>query len=47
MSDGPGVTKPNWPTPPTGGWTADDLDRIPNLPPHTELIDASLVFAAP
>ncbi|KUL28282.1 Uma2 family endonuclease [Streptomyces regalis] len=23
---------------------ADDLDRIPNLPPHTQLIDASLVF---
>lgn len=37
MSDGPGVPMPNWPTPPTGGWTADDLDRIPNLPPHTEV----------
>lgn len=28
-----------WPIPPTEGWTADDLDRIPGLPPHTELID--------
>lgn len=29
------------------GWTADDLDRIPGLPPHTELIDGSLVFMSP
>lgn len=36
--------EPDWPLPPDGGWTADDLDRIPNLPPHTQLIDASLVF---
>jgi Uma2 family endonuclease len=33
-----------WPIPPAEGWTADDLDRIPGLPPHTELIDGSLVF---
>ncbi|WP_416370576.1 Uma2 family endonuclease [Streptomyces sp. PR69] len=36
-----------WPVPPEGGWTADDLDRLPNLPPHTELIDGSLVFMSP
>ncbi|WP_374987074.1 Uma2 family endonuclease [Streptomyces fradiae] len=36
-----------WPRPPAGGWTADDLDRLPNLPPHTELIDGSLVFTSP
>ncbi|CAM5301811.1 hypothetical protein SANTM175S_07326 [Streptomyces antimycoticus] len=36
-----------WPRPPQGGWTADDLDRLPNLPPHTELIDGSLVFMSP
>ncbi|MER5916898.1 Uma2 family endonuclease [Streptomyces sp. NPDC001982] len=36
-----------WPRPPVGGWTADDLDRLPDLPPHTELIDGSLVFASP
>lgn len=36
-----------WPRPPTGGWTADDLDRLPNLPPHTELIDGNLVFMSP
>lgn len=35
-----------WPRPPEGGYTAGDLDRLPNLPPHTELIDGSLVFAA-
>ncbi|CAL9296904.1 Uma2 family endonuclease [Streptomyces olindensis] len=36
-----------WPRPPEGGWTADDLDALPNLPPHTELIDGSLVFVSP
>ncbi|MFD5428553.1 Uma2 family endonuclease [Streptomyces sp. NPDC127084] len=36
-----------WPRPPVGGWTADDLDRLPNLPPHTELIDGSLVLVSP
>lgn len=36
-----------WPRPPEGGRTADDLDRLPNLPPHTELIDGSLVFMSP
>ncbi|MBL1081602.1 hypothetical protein JK359_06350 [Streptomyces actinomycinicus] len=34
-------------TPPEGGWTGDDLDRLPNLPPHPELIDGILVFASP
>ncbi|MEU9417741.1 Uma2 family endonuclease [Streptomyces sp. NPDC051000] len=37
----------SWPVPPEGGWTADDLDTLPNLPPHTELIDGSLVFVSP
>lgn len=36
-----------WPIPPPGGWTADDLDRIPSLPSHTELLDGSLVFVSP
>ncbi|MFG2821443.1 Uma2 family endonuclease [Kitasatospora sp. NPDC048365] len=39
--------EPTWPVPPEGGWTADDLDRLPNLPPHTELLDGSLVFVSP
>ncbi|MDJ1138373.1 Uma2 family endonuclease [Streptomyces iconiensis] len=39
--------EPSWPVPPVGGWTADDLDRLPHLPPHTELIDGSLVFVSP
>ena len=47
MSVEPEAPKASWPVPPVGGWTADDLDRLPNLPPHTELIDASLVFATP
>ncbi|THA27623.1 Uma2 family endonuclease [Streptomyces sp. RKND-216] len=38
---------PSWAYPPPGGFTADDLDRIPDLPPHTELIDGSLVFVSP
>ncbi|WP_211588755.1 Uma2 family endonuclease [Allorhizocola rhizosphaerae] len=36
-----------WPEPPVGGYTAEDLDRLPDLPPHTELIDGSLVFVSP
>jgi Uma2 family endonuclease len=36
-----------WPRPPVDGWTADDLDKLPNLPPHTELIDGSLVLMSP
>lgn len=39
--------KYNYPVPPPGGWTADDLDRLPNLPKRTELIDGSLVFMSP
>ncbi|MBB5492880.1 Uma2 family endonuclease [Nocardiopsis metallicus] len=33
--------------PPPEGCTADDLDRRPDLPPHTELIDGSLVLVSP
>ncbi|MEV6334514.1 Uma2 family endonuclease [Nocardia vinacea] len=35
---------PEWLRPPPGGFTAEDLDRLPELPPHSELIDGSLVF---
>ncbi|MFE2186801.1 Uma2 family endonuclease [Streptomyces sp. NPDC059455] len=38
---------PAWIFPPPDGFTADDLDRIPELPRHTELIDGGLVFAGP
>jgi hypothetical protein len=41
------VPEHEWPCPPPGGYTADDLDRLPNLPAHTELIDGSLVFVSP
>ncbi|MEW2413427.1 Uma2 family endonuclease [Streptomyces sp. NPDC046866] len=49
MSVDPEKTDPayRWPVPPAGGWTGDDLDRLPNLPPHTELIDGSLIFVSP
>jgi Uma2 family endonuclease len=35
------------PAPQIGGYTAEDLDRIPGLPPHTELIDGGLFFVSP
>ncbi|MCZ7413815.1 MULTISPECIES: Uma2 family endonuclease [unclassified Streptomyces] len=38
---------PSWAIPPPGGFTAEDLLRLPGLPPHTELIDGSLVFVSP
>jgi Uma2 family endonuclease len=38
---------PDWVFPPPGGFVAEDLDHIPNLPAHTELIDGSLVFVSP
>ncbi|MER5676592.1 Uma2 family endonuclease [[Kitasatospora] papulosa] len=47
MSIEPEAPEPRWAVPPVGGWTADDLDTLPNLPPHTELIDGSLVLVGP
>ncbi|MEU8378954.1 Uma2 family endonuclease [Streptosporangium sp. NPDC048865] len=38
---------PGWAFPPPEGFVAADLDRIPQLPAHTELIDGSLVFVSP
>ncbi|MBB6548843.1 Uma2 family endonuclease [Nonomuraea rubra] len=38
---------PDWVFPPPQGFVAEDLDRIPDLPAHTELIDGSLVFVSP
>jgi Uma2 family endonuclease len=43
-ADEPGT---RWPVPPRDGYTVDDLFTLPDLPPHTELIDGSLVFASP
>lgn len=39
--------RPPWPVPPKDGYTVDDLFTLPDLPPHTELIDGSLVFVSP
>jgi hypothetical protein len=39
-----GQSLPDWVFPPPGGFSADDLALLPGLPPHTELIDGSLVF---
>ncbi|MEU4998325.1 Uma2 family endonuclease [Streptomyces sp. NPDC021622] len=36
-----------WPVPPQDGYTVNDLFTLPGLPPHTELIDGSLVFVSP
>lgn len=38
---------PDWVFPPPEGFRAEDLDHIPDLPAHTELIDGSLVFVSP
>lgn len=38
---------PGWPVPPPEGYFAEDLDRLPDLPSHTELIDGSLIFVSP
>ncbi|NUS10034.1 MAG: Uma2 family endonuclease [Streptomyces sp.] len=35
-----------WPIPPEGGYSLDDLYTL-DLPPHTQLIDGSLVFVSP
>ncbi|MFJ8765335.1 Uma2 family endonuclease [Streptomyces clavifer] len=38
---------PDWMRPPRAeGWFAEDLDRLPEAPRHTELIDGALVFMA-
>ncbi|MBK3526701.1 MULTISPECIES: Uma2 family endonuclease [Streptomyces] len=36
-----------WRMPPLDGYTIDDLLTLPDLPPHTELIDGSLVLVSP
>lgn len=48
MSDTPETPqKRPWYIPPEEGFRAEDLDHIPELPPHAELIDGSLVFVSP
>ncbi|MFF7457832.1 Uma2 family endonuclease [Kitasatospora sp. NPDC008115] len=37
---------PDWLRPPVEGRIADDLDRLCDLPPHTELLFGSLIFSA-
>jgi Uma2 family endonuclease len=37
---------PDWMRP-ENGFFADDLDHLPGLPPHTELIDGGLVLMSP
>ncbi|MBR7676454.1 Uma2 family endonuclease [Streptomyces daliensis] len=38
---------PDWVIPPPGGFTAEGFLGLAGLPPHTELIDGSLVFVSP
>ncbi|MGW3345328.1 Uma2 family endonuclease [Nonomuraea rubra] len=38
---------PLWLRPPPQGFVASDLDHLPGLPMHAELIDGSLAFFAP
>ncbi|MEU8399104.1 Uma2 family endonuclease [Nonomuraea sp. NPDC048892] len=43
----PSAELPDWVFPPPQGFFAEDLDHLPDLPAHTELIDGSLVFVGP
>jgi Uma2 family endonuclease len=47
MSAEPVSDVPGWMVPGENGFTADDLDRLPGLPPHTELIDGGLILVSP
>jgi Uma2 family endonuclease len=47
MTAEPVKASSKWPVPPQDGYTVDDLFTLPDLPPHTELIDGSLVFVSP
>lgn len=38
---------PDWLVPPVDGFRSQDLDTLPDLPPHTELIDGSLLLVSP
>ncbi|WP_248966233.1 Uma2 family endonuclease [Sphaerisporangium perillae] len=38
---------PDWLLPPPEGFHAEDLDHLPRLPPHTELVDGSLALLGP
>lgn len=38
---------PDWIIPSSDGFTAEDLDRLREIPSHTELIDGTLVFVSP
>jgi len=44
MAEVAGPSVPDWLIPPAGGFTAEDFLDMPGLPPHTELIDGSLVL---
>ncbi|MFI6089098.1 Uma2 family endonuclease [Streptomyces sp. Je 1-332] len=41
------VEQHRWALPPRDGYTVDDLLTLPDLPPHTELIDGSLILVSP
>ncbi|WP_017555949.1 Uma2 family endonuclease [Nocardiopsis baichengensis] len=38
---------PDWVIPPHEGFSADEFLQMSQLPPHTELIDGSLIFVSP
>ena len=47
IHDSPWSSMPEWMIPPVDGFTTEDFLALPDLPPHTELIDGSLVFVSP
>ena len=40
-------TVPEWLVTPPGGWTADDLDRLPPEAPRCEVLDGALIVISP
>ncbi|MEU2559289.1 Uma2 family endonuclease [Streptomyces longispororuber] len=47
ISEAASEPRTRWVLPPVDGWTVDDLHTLPDLPPHTQMIDGSLVFGTP
>ncbi|WP_150251512.1 Uma2 family endonuclease [Nocardiopsis deserti] len=43
----PSAPVPDWLIPPIEGFQTEDLDRLTALPPHSEMIDGSIVLPAP
>ena len=45
MSVAPKESTPSWPTPPEGGWSADDLDRLHDVFAYDDHIRLGAILA--